>query len=108
MKFRKLRIGWSAFCGVVATLLLLLTLHTNHYQLQAGGWASKSHFVKFVAFKQWMQMYVAGLNREWPPHLRSVYVEKPDPLTAPVPKWYIGQGIEPGSIAEIKASLWLW
>jgi hypothetical protein len=107
MNHRKLRIAWSVAWGIAALLLILFAVYTSRYQVVAGAWVSKSHFVHGMAFRQWIQVYVAQLNRKWPPHLHSNYIEHPDNTYAPERRWYLGRGIEPGSIAEVRVSLWL-
>jgi hypothetical protein len=106
MKHRKLRIVWSVGCGLAAVLLIALAIHTSRYQVTAGRYISKSHFARFVAYQQWISMCLTQISVKWPPFIFNNYIDNPTPDLAPVRTWFLGRGVEPGAIAELRCSLW--
>jgi hypothetical protein len=108
MRFRKLRIAWSVGWAVAVVMLIALWAHTARNQVKAAAWISKSNYISFVAFKQWMQ--VDAYQPDWQPtaYLHSLLVANPGPFVSPVHRWYVGPIHQTGAIRGISIIIPLW
>src|SRR5215218_2920319 len=108
MKFRKLRIAWSVGWAILCLLASFLSAHTARNQVKAATWVSKSHYVGFVAFRHWMQVYAERPNWEPPGYFHSNYVDDPDPLVSPPRTWHAGPLRQTGSAWRVAIRFPLW
>ena len=71
MRFRKLRIAFSATCLVACVLLIVLWLHTLRYQLRGATWVFNSYYITFCTLMHWMEFEASSYEmvplRSWYP-----------------------------------------
>jgi hypothetical protein len=108
MKHRKLRIAWSAAWGIMAIWAIVLWTHTLRNQVKAATWVSKSHYIRFVAFRHWMTFTAGRPDWEPPGYLHSIPVVDPGPRTSPEHKWYAGRLVRTGIPTGIEITCPLW